>query len=70
MNVGVFGFELCYSFLSEVGWDEEVLICNEEVWVSFLNEALDGFFKGCRDLTEVSSLGEHLRVELFECALV
>ena len=69
-HVGVLLLELRNGVLCEVGLHEEVLISDEEVRVSFFDEALDGLLEVGADLGEVSSLVEHLGVELFESALV
>jgi len=69
-------FETINSFLSEVAWDEEVVIGNEEEWESLLDEALDlldfasWVFETVLDLTEVATWVDHLRVELFKSRTV
>jgi hypothetical protein len=68
--VGEFLPELSDSFLSEVGWDEEVAVGDQKVGERFLDVALDGLLEGLVDLAEVSALVEQFGVELLESAFV
>lgn len=69
-HIGEFLSEFSQSFLSEVGGNEEITICDKEMGESFLDVALDGFLEVFADLAEVTTLIEHFSVELLESALV
>lgn len=62
--------EFIDSFLGKVGWDEEVSVGDEEVWVRLFDVALERLSESGRDFAEVSVLVDHLGVECLESALV
>jgi hypothetical protein len=63
IHVGVVALEVVDSLLGEVARNVEEIIGNQEVWVRFLNEALDwGLSDFVWDLGEVSLVLEDERV--------
>lgn len=70
IHVGELLFEFCDSLLGEVALHEEVSIGDQEVWVGFLDVALEWLLEVLANLVEISTLVKHFSEQLLECTLL
>lgn len=70
VDIGELGVEFRDGLLGEVWGNEEVAVGDEEMWVWFLDVALEGFLQVVGHLAEVATVVEEFSVELLECWLL